>query len=119
MDRDIYLRAGREAKLLIPGSRLWRSATVTLGAQIANRIRVLPNMEGIIAEFDQLDLPSAAYRTEEKGGADPQCALQNKAFENFAARPVRLRVWTSEGVTRARPYVCVIYDRKEVTRSSG
>jgi hypothetical protein len=64
MDTDIYVRAGKETKFLIPGSRLWRSASVTLGAQTANRIRVLPNMEGIIAKFDHVEPPYAAYDAE-------------------------------------------------------
>ncbi len=42
------------ASIAIPGSRLWRSATVTLGGQEATRIVVLPNMRGILAEFDKI-----------------------------------------------------------------
>jgi hypothetical protein len=61
MDSRIYVRAGRPTAILIPGSRLWRSASVTLGAQTAERIQVLPNMEGIIAVFDDVALPYAAY----------------------------------------------------------
>lgn len=156
MDQDIYLRAGRRAQVLIPGSRLWRSATVTLGAQTAERIRVLPNMEGIIAEFNCLALPSAAYReskysagnetqktskdkngassgnektSEDQNGASPVkknlCPLPefykdkgNNVSERFSARPVTLRVWTSEGVTTSNPHVCVIYDREDVATSA-
>ena len=57
MDANLKVSACEKAKILIPGSRLWRSATVTLGAQKADRITVLPNMEGIIAEFDPVEIP--------------------------------------------------------------
>jgi hypothetical protein len=125
MDRDIYVVAGRGTSILIPGSRLWRSATVTLGAQSADRIRVLPNMEGIIAEFSEVDLPYAVYQpraigddgfSNEKDEAEPQCLLEEPALAKLAARPVRLRVWTSEGVATASGRVCVIYDpRSQIT----
>jgi hypothetical protein len=69
MDRRYYVRAGRPTKLLIPGSRLWRSATVTLGAQRADRLVVLPNMDGIIAEFDCVELPYAAFDPGSDGDA--------------------------------------------------
>jgi hypothetical protein len=44
----------RPASIAIPGSRLWRSTAVTLGGQEATRIVVMPNMRGILAEFDQV-----------------------------------------------------------------
>jgi hypothetical protein len=69
------LRACRPASILIPGSRLWRSANVTLGAQQANKITVLPSMQGIIAEFHSVQIPNDAASA---GGS-------------------QLRVWTSEG----------------------
>ncbi len=126
MDRNIYLRAGRGARVLVPGSRLWRSATVTLGAQSADRIRVLPNMEGIIAEFSCLNLPSAAYQATSEGMNDARpgnketCTLPEfykGVSKGLFARPVTLRVWTSEGVTKSNPYVCVIFDRRNVAVS--
>jgi hypothetical protein len=70
---DQFLVACRKAAILIPGLRLWRSAMVTVGSERADRITVLPNMRGIIAEFTKL------------GWA---------AKEHLAT----LRVWTSEGV---------------------
>ncbi|RWM11233.1 MAG: hypothetical protein E5X53_17310 [Mesorhizobium sp.] len=73
MDQEIDLVACRKASILIPGLRLWRSAMVTVGSERADRITVLPNMRGIIAEFTKLSRPV-------KLGA------------------ATLRVWTSEGV---------------------
>ena len=46
------LEIGQPGALLLKGDRLWRSTEVTLGAQSATSITVLPNMEGIIAKFD-------------------------------------------------------------------
>ena len=119
MDKDIYVRSGKKVKILIPGSRLWRSATVTLGAQQAERIRVLPNMEGIIAEFDEIDLPHAAYNAEknQKRGSQgtakyDKCGMGFK--EKLDSRPVSLRVWTSEGVAKASRPVCVFFDLAKV-----
>ena len=73
MDDDIKFVACRKAAILIPGLRLWRSAMVTVGSEKADRITVLPNMRGIIAEFTKLN--------------------QSSANEDAT-----LRVWTSEGV---------------------
>lgn len=69
----ITLVACRRAAILIPGLRLWRSAMVTVGSERADRITVLPNMRGILAEFTKLG----------------QAAVGDA---------VTLRVWTSEGV---------------------
>lgn len=120
MDKDIYIRAGKETTILIPGSRLWRSAAVTLGAQLADRIRVLPNMEGIIAEFGKVALPYAAYNSDAVTDADgddgPTLGLDPgmcERFRDLVGRPVRLRVWTSEGVAKAHGHVCVMYDPRE------
>lgn len=73
MDERIQLFACRRAEILIPGLRLWRSAMVTIGSERADRITVLPNMRGIIAEFSKLGW----------SGEDHEATL---------------RVWTSEGV---------------------
>lgn len=80
MESDIKLTACENAKILIPGTRLWRSTTVTLGAQKAGRITVLPNMEGIIAEFNPVEI---SHRGD------------GKAYR------AKLQVWTSEGVDTA------------------
>ena len=73
MGGAITLTACQKASIVIPGLRLWRSAMVTVGSERADRITVLPNMRGIIAEFSTL-------------GFYPEDT------------DVLLRVWTSEGV---------------------
>jgi hypothetical protein len=107
MEQSIYVIAGQPTRILIPGTRLWRSATVTLGAQRADRIRVLPNMEGIVAEFRAVDLP---YAQPDATGGVRDCQLESPQLAEMRARPVKLRVWTSEGVDDAEHSVCVIYD---------
>ena len=78
------LTACERGRILIPGYRLWRSTTVTLGAQRANRITVLPNMRGIIAEFDQVAIPTTDFDLP--------------SVTEPISVPVTLRVWTSEGM---------------------
>jgi hypothetical protein len=115
MEKSIHAKVGETTKILIPGTRLWRSASVTLGAQLADRIRVLPNMEGIIAEFVEVELPYASSHGEidtstgdsQGNGHLEKCDEQHVELES---RPVRLRVWTSEGMTKADRMVCVYYD---------
>lgn len=76
-DRKPVVRACGPASILIPGERLWRSTSVTLGGQIADRITVLPDMRGIVASFEQVDTPPGAAAGEPARGT--------------------LSVWTSEG----------------------
>ena len=140
MDQALYVVAGQDASVLIPGLRLWRSTSVTLGSQPADRIRVLPNMEGIIAEFRPVRLPFAKYKPlpAYTGGPDtqagaaarvepPRCTLREEradgtlgdiptAFVGLEVRPVRLRVWTSEGVATAAQHACVVYDPQRQVR---
>ena len=80
MESNIKVMACENAKILIPGTRLWRSTTVTLGAQKADRITVLPNMEGIIADFT----PVEASQQDESN-----------------VLKAKLQVWTSEGMDTA------------------
>jgi hypothetical protein len=75
--RAPVVRACRPADMLIPGERLWRSTSVTLGGQIADRITVLPDMRGIVATFEAIDPPPEAVA----GGSTREM----------------LSVWTSEG----------------------
>lgn len=136
MDKAIYVVAEQPASILIPGTRLWRSTAVTLGAQPADRIRVLPNMEGIIAEFRPVQLPFAKFNPRPTATGEPAeaetCTLMEPAdngaaprdieeYKDLRVRPVRLRVWTSEGVAAATRPACVIYDpRAQITaRVSG
>lgn len=90
--KEIAVVAGQSARILIPGPNLWRSTVVTLGAQAAERITVLPDMEGIIAEFTKIDYPA-------------DWLDRRKPYENAA-----LTVWTSEGVARLDKAV-YIYDQ--------
>jgi hypothetical protein len=72
------ITALKRAKLLIEGQNLWRSTVVTIGSQRSKKIFVLPNMKGIIAEFDEIGIQET--RPTEKGSK------------------TKVRVWTSEGV---------------------
>jgi hypothetical protein len=74
----IALKVDEKAKIMIEGQNLWRSTVVTIGAQRSKRIFVLPNMKGIIAEFDEINAQ------ETRPDNDDSIA--------------ELRVWTSEGV---------------------
>lgn len=59
------VQMGEPATLLITGSNLWRNTVVTLGAQKADRIEVLPNMKGILARFERVSpamVPDATGR---------------------------------------------------------
>jgi hypothetical protein len=85
MDDEIVVTACAPASILIPGDRLWRSTTVTLGADIAERITVMPDMRGIVASFTRIDRPTTG-----------------------AALP--LTVWTSEGSITAEEEVEVRLD---------
>ena len=71
----------KSGALLIPGQNLWRATVVTIGPWKADRIIVLPNMEGIIAEFDKANTENWT-KTKENDGAP-------------------IYVWTSEGVAEA------------------
>ena len=77
---DLSVNPCGKAQLMIPGRRLWRSTVVTLGGQAADAISVMPDMNGIIATFNHLDIPSTwtDLETEHK---EP------------------LMVWTSQGST--------------------
>jgi hypothetical protein len=70
------LRACERGSVVIRGSQLWRSTVVTLGGQQADSIAVLPDMEGIIATFNEVE-PSLS-------GSEP------------------LYLWTSEGEAPVR-----------------
>jgi hypothetical protein len=75
--RPVRVQACAPAEILIPGARLWRSTTVTLGGQQADQITVTPDMQGIVASFRPVQIPPSA-RTESP-----------------VVQP--LVVWTSEG----------------------
>lgn len=74
------IRPCESVDILIPGARLWRSTVVTLGSQKADRIYVLPDMNGIIASFKQVQFPST---------------WSNLSHDFHAP----ITVWTSQGST--------------------
>jgi hypothetical protein len=86
---------GMPGALLLEGARLWRSTEVTAGAQHADRITVLPNMEGILAEFDCVR-PPTGLRTLRQGLGVPSDKEQTVTYDS-------IQVWTSEGVTDRAP----------------
>src|SRR5262249_10717714 len=76
------LHVGYAGDIVLVGGRLWRSTEVTLGAQVADRISVLPDMEGIVATFD-------CIRPEFLWGRVPE----------GTRLPIAVKVWTGEGNT--------------------
>ncbi|MGF7213564.1 hypothetical protein GGE65_008210 [Skermanella aerolata] len=84
------LMVGRPGHLVLAGERLWRGTVVTVMGQPADRITVLPDMKGVIAEFDCV-MPS---------GTDAD--MQRQAL---------VTVWTSEGRTPAIPVRLLPFDR--------
>lgn len=125
MDQQIDVIAGGSdpVSILIPGTRLWRSTTVTLGGQTADRIRVMPNMEGIVAEFSEgIDRPHCMRGNslvsdppQARSGAITGPSLVDRCQERLGTdrlevKAIPLRVWTSEGVAEMSQPVCVIYD---------
>jgi hypothetical protein len=91
LDAPLQLEVGRPAQVLLLGGRIWRSTEVTLGAQKADEIAVLPNMEGILAKF------RCVRRQANEKGEEP---------EKGAVLPIR--VWTSEGVTDPPEYAILV-----------
>ena len=79
------LTVGHPYSLLLEGGRLWRSGS-NAGEQRATKITVLPNMDGILAEFKCAQPPPGGKRDD---------------THYF------VRVWTSEGVTRPIPLLYI------------
>jgi hypothetical protein len=79
---ETALMAGRPAHIALAGERLWRGTVVTIDGQPADRITVLPDMKGVIAEFNCVR-PSPR-------------ALTGTANQSRA----KLTVWTAEGRTK-------------------
>jgi hypothetical protein len=96
------------ARILIPGSRLWRSAEVTLDAQLAAKITVLPNMEGVIADFDEVQIPNPLSNSDEDTRPDEDT--------RHLEVPARLRIWTSEGMDEASSDVHIRLPKDESSR---
>ena len=87
---DFYVGQAK-ASLIIQGHELWRSTVVTMGHQKADNIEVLPNMKGIIATFNRVDMPGQKIKHDPEGrrGHTPEdCYVESEVI-----------VWTSEGRT--------------------
>jgi hypothetical protein len=118
MGAAISMVAGQPGSVLIPGLNLWRNTMVTIGSQSADRIRVLPDKAGIIADFSSVQLPWNRRRGSAPG---PVCALvpQEPTDESWPAperlgelaRAAPLRVWTSEGQDTSAQPVCIVYSQ--------
>ncbi|HMB75233.1 MAG TPA: hypothetical protein VKN76_02450, partial [Kiloniellaceae bacterium] len=98
---DQTLEVGRSGRIILKGGLLWRSTKVTLGTQLADKIEVLPDMSGLIVEFDCVERPAGwpseyqrLYRPVAQQGESDAKAQQSQAP---ATTPISVRVWTSEG----------------------
>lgn len=104
----LRLEAGRPGKLVILGGRLWRGTVATIMGQPADKITVLPDMKGVIAEFDCVITPpemkSAVPATPPSivppGGPTPNQPPQPPT-QTFTMQ--NITVWTSEGRTQDVP----------------
>lgn len=76
--KEYVFDIGSPARILIPGTELWRKPQVTLGAQLADTVTVLTGMRGLIAEFDEV---------KDVGGWEA----------GQTAKKVEIFVWTSSG----------------------
>jgi hypothetical protein len=86
------LMAGRPAHIALAGQRLWRGTVVTIDGQPADRITVLPDMKGVIAEFRCVrPTPSISSDKPDQSGKPDQAPATSS--------PAKLRVWTAEGRT--------------------
>lgn len=75
---EVHMDIGKEGDLVIAGTDLWRNPKVFIGSQQADKITVLPDMQGIVAHFNMVKQP---------GGWD----LTNKS------KDIDVFIWTSEG----------------------
>ena len=85
---DTPVQACKAADIIIPGYRLWRSTVVTLGGQTADRIVVLPDMQGLVAHFNEIAFPNGPKTTD--GDASAPLRVWTSEGEASAARPVRI-----------------------------
>jgi hypothetical protein len=60
--------------VLIRGVELWRNPAIFVGSQRASKLEVLPDMAGVLATFDKIEMPPATQtpQTAETGDAKPQ-----------------------------------------------
>jgi hypothetical protein len=88
---DFYV-GQKKASLIIQGKELWRSTVVTMGHQKADNIEVLPNMKGIIATFNKVNIPSKRIEHYPEGKGRQEAPA-------FCFVNSEVVVWTSEGRT--------------------
>jgi hypothetical protein len=114
--KDLALEAGRSGKLVIMGARLWRGTVVTVGGQPADKITVLPDMKGVVAEYDCVMPPpgmvGGGSGTSNTAAVPISPQPARPAEDAKAARPTvpisaNMTVWTSEG--RTTPQYVDIY----------
>lgn len=87
---EIALEACKPGAVVIPGARLWRSTVVTMNGTMADRITVMPDMQGIVAHFN----------------AVPANVPMDTAYP-LTDEPT-LHVWTSEGSDKLKGKVKVL-----------
>jgi hypothetical protein len=92
------LEVGRPGTLTVLGGRLWRSPTVVMGNEVANRIEVLPDMRGIVAHFECIDPDPGTRGTAEQSLAAAQGRPGGP--DQPVARLANAVIWTSEGKTQ-------------------
>lgn len=94
--RDYVVKGNTPASIVIEGIDLWRTSVVTLGNLRSDRVEVLPNMKGIVAEFDYVTKSACGAVEENEGQAVTQAETENPNDESCDAELV---VWTSMGRT--------------------
>lgn len=116
------LEIGFLGQIVLQGGRLWRSTVVRMGHQQADRIIVLPDMNGIVAEFSCVEPPPGERGRAPESPPPPVTGGAAEAVSEAEASrkispPLNARltvpvfVWTSEGRTEQplrvdlRPFV--------------
>lgn len=99
--------AKKPVSIIIEGDNLWRSPRVTIGSQISKRITVLPNMKGIIAEFDEIKVSHQHYIPA------PPSNSPSTNQETMVQLPIT--VWTSEG--KALVGIAFVYPSEEMMKA--
>jgi hypothetical protein len=88
--RGYVLQAGKPAQLLILGRNLWRNPQIFVGSQGTRKYEVLPDMQGLVAQFDEV-IPVPTLASGEKD-----------------APRVDLRVVTSDGESVLKKAVALV-----------
>ncbi len=106
-DPAAQLEVGRPGKLVLVGERLWRGTVVTLGNRPAERITVLPDMKGVVAEFECVEPPageefSSLWPKAERSWVTRQAQSSGEAKPTGTGQlPTTVTVWTAEGRTES------------------